>query len=109
VSPRVRSDDGYVTVCLQESEVTMVQIDGPGRQVYIKFRDPNRMYDILRTTNGQGEFRHSNGEISKVRIEEAGLGIRRVRMANIPPEIPDRTIKMGLNRYGEVKEVKQEN
>jgi len=67
------------------------------------------MYDILRTTNGQGEFRHANGEISKVRIEEAGLGIRRVRLTNIPPEIPDRTIKVGLNRYGEVKEVKEEN
>jgi hypothetical protein len=66
------------------------------------------MYDILRTTNGQREFRHANGEISKVRIEEAGLGIRRVRLTNIPPEIPDRTIKVGLNRYGEVKEVKEE-
>jgi len=96
-------------MCLQESEVAMVQIDGPGRQVYINFRDPNGMHDILRTTNGQGEFRHANGEISKVRNEEAGLGIRRVRMANIPPEIPDTTIKVGLNRYGEVKEVKEEN
>ena len=112
-SPRISAYDIhewiYVTMCLQESEVAMVQIDGTGRQVYIKFRDPNRMYDILRTTNVQGEFRHANGEISKARIEEVGLGIRRVRMANIPPEISDRTIKMGLNRYGEVKEVKEEN
>jgi len=30
-------------------------------------------------------------------------------MANISPEIPDKTIKIGLNRYGEVKEVKEEN
>ena len=112
-SPRISAYDIheciYVTMCLKESEVAMVQIEGPGRQVYIKFRDPNRMYDILRTTNVQGEFRHANGEISKARIEEVGLGIRRVRMANIPPEISDRTIKMGLNRYGEVKEVKEEN
>jgi hypothetical protein len=50
-----------------------------------------------------------NGEIAKVRTEETGLGTRRVRMANIPPEIPDRTIKMGLSRSEEVKEVKQEN
>jgi len=112
-SPRISAYDIhewiYVTMCLQESEVAMVQIDGTGRQVYIKFRDPNRMYDILQTTNGRGEFRHAKGEISKVRIEEAGLGIRRVRLANIPPEIPDRTIKVGLNRYDEVKEVKEEN
>jgi hypothetical protein len=94
---------------LQEADVIMVQIDGPGRQVYLKLRDSTRMYDILWSTNGQGEFRRSNGEISKVRIEEAGLGKRRVRMANIPPEIPDRLIKMGLNKYGEVQDIKEEN
>jgi hypothetical protein len=54
-------------------------------------------------------LRHSNGVISKVRIEAAGLGIRRVRIANLPPpEISDRAIEMGLSRYGEVKEVQEE-
>jgi hypothetical protein len=106
-SPRISAYDihewMYVTMSLKESEVALVQIDGPVRQVYIKFRDPNKMYNILRITNVQGEFKHANGEIAKVRIEAAGLGIRKVRMANIPPEISDRTIKMGLKwvRRGE--------
>jgi hypothetical protein len=47
------------------------------------------MQELL-TTKGQGEFRHTKGEISKVRIEAVGLGIRRVRIGNLPPEVSDR-------------------
>jgi hypothetical protein len=83
--------------------VAMMQIDGSKRQVYIKLREYQRMCDILVLTHGEGEFRHSSGELSKVRIEAAGLGTKRVRLANIPPEVPDNVIKMVLERYGEVK------
>jgi len=86
----------------------MVQVDGPRRQVYIKFKDYHRIQETL-STNGHGEFRHAKGVIWKVRIEAAGLGIRRIGIANLPPEIPDRTVRMGLNRYGEVKEFLEEN
>jgi hypothetical protein len=69
---------------LPENEVTMVQIDGPRRHVYIKFVDSNRMQNALQTTNVQAEYRHDTGEISTVRIEVAGIGTRRVRIANLP-------------------------
>jgi len=87
---------------LQETEVAMVQIDGPRRQVYIKFKDYHRIQETM-STNGHGEFRHAKGVIWKVRIEAADLGIRRIGIANLPPEIPDQTVRMGLNRYGEVR------
>jgi hypothetical protein len=61
---------------LQEREVVMIQIDGPRRHVYIKFRDPQRMQEILTATPAQEDFRHDNGEISNVRIEAVGLGMR---------------------------------
>jgi CO/xanthine dehydrogenase FAD-binding subunit len=96
-------------VRLQENEVALVQVDGPRRHVYIKFRDYQRMQEILMSTNGHGELRHTNGEISKVRIEKAGLGTRRVRIANLPPEVPDRAIRMALGRYGGIKKVQKEN
>jgi hypothetical protein len=63
------------------------------------------MCDILASTHGEGEFCHSNSELSTVRIEAAGLGTKRVRLANIPPEVPDRVIKIVLEQYGEVKEI----
>jgi hypothetical protein len=33
------------------------------------------------------------------------VGTKRVRLANLPPEVPDRVIKIVLEQYGEVKEI----
>ena len=66
----------------------MFQIDGPIRHVCIKIRNDQRMLKILMSTNVQEEFRHTNGEISNVRIETAGLGMRRARIANLPQKCP---------------------
>ena len=56
-------------------------------------------------TGWQAEYRHNNGEISKVRIETAGLGTRRVRIGNLPPEVTKEIIRTTMARYGEVKDV----
>jgi len=45
---------------------------------------------ILTATQGQDDFRHENGEISKVRFEAVGLGMRRFSVASIPSEVEDR-------------------
>jgi len=74
----------------------MAQIDGPKRHVYIKFRDNNRMQDVLHMTGGQIEYRHTNGEISIVRIESAGMEKRRERIANLPHEVSDGVIRTVL-------------
>ena len=94
---------------LQDSEVVMAQVDGPRRHVYIKFRYYYGMQETIMSTNGHGEFRHTNGVISQIRIEAAGLRIERVKVTKLPPEVPDRVVRMGLSRYGEVKEVLEEN
>src|SRR5215475_14686293 len=87
-SPRITAFDIHEwihqTMRLQEEEVAMVQIDGAKRQVFIKLHDYQRVCAILLSTNGEGTFRHDNGEISSVRMEAAGLGIKQVRLANIP-------------------------
>jgi hypothetical protein len=50
-SPRISVYDIHEwiddTLCLRESEVVMIQIDGPKRHVYVKFSDPSRMWDVL--------------------------------------------------------------
>lgn len=74
-------------------KLQFVQIDGPRRHVYIKFVDSNRKQNVLQTTNGQAEYRQDTGEISTVRIEVAGMGTRRVRIANLPPEVPGNIVQ----------------
>jgi len=63
------------------------------------------MQAMLTATQGQEDFRHENGEISKVRIEEVGLGMGRVRVASLPPEVEDKTLKMVMGAYGEIRDI----
>jgi hypothetical protein len=37
----------YETLCLRESEVNMIQIDGHKRHVYMKVSEPARMQELL--------------------------------------------------------------
>ena len=99
----------YENLRLPEKDVRMIQIDGPGRRVFIKLNTSEQAQLILQITKGQLEFRHDNGELSKVQLKDlAGMGIRRIRIANLPPEVPDRIIRETLSTYGEVTEISEE-
>ena len=49
----------YVKMCLNDQEVSMVQIERPKRHVFIKFGDSDRMQDVLHSIGGQVEYRHT--------------------------------------------------
>jgi len=111
-SPRISALDIHEWIFEQlhvpENVVTMVQIDETRRQVYIKFTDFHYLQDLLHSTAGQSEYKHDNGEISRVKIEMAGMGTRRVRLANHSPEILDEAVSFAFCQHGEVKEMQRE-
>jgi hypothetical protein len=88
-SPRISAFEIHEWIHLQlqvsEQSVLMVQIDATRRQVFIKLTDPAYVHDILHGTNGTTEYKHLTGEIFPVRLELAGMGTRRIRLANLPP------------------------
>jgi hypothetical protein len=49
-------------------------MDGPRRQVYIKFYNSDRTNAVLQATRGRAEFRHETGELSVVQVDLAGMG-----------------------------------
>jgi hypothetical protein len=71
----------------------MIQIDGPKRQIYVKFIDITYVHDILHTTNGQAEYKHVTSEFSIVKM---------------PPEVTESTILPTLSPYGEIKNIPEE-
>ena len=90
----------YEKMQLPENDISMIQIDGSKRHVFIKLANTEPMQHVLQETNGQMEFRHDNGELSTVKIEPAGMGVRRIRIANLLPEVHDRIIREMLTKYG---------
>jgi hypothetical protein len=51
---------------------------------------------ILRETVGQVEYKYSKGEVFQVTVALAGMGTKRVRTANQPPEIPNDALRDAL-------------
>jgi len=98
----------YVQLRLQEGDIRMIQIDGPCRRVYIKFVSAKRMQSTLQNIQGQQEYKHDIGEISTVNAEIAGMGVRHIRVVNVPPEIQDAVLRDTMSKYGEVKDIKEE-
>ena len=79
--------------------MNMVQIDGPRRQVYIKFAEFQCLQKVLHSTNGKSQYKHDNGEISQVEITMAGMGTKGVRIANFPPEISEGTVLYAFSNW----------
>jgi len=55
------------------------------------------------------QYQHETGEITTVQVEIAGLGIRKIRIANLQPELPDRTLRDIMTKYGEVRDIQEEH
>jgi hypothetical protein len=51
------------------------------------------MQGVLHSTGEQVECRHTNGEISNFRTNTAVMGMKRVRIASISPEMSDGVIR----------------
>ena len=62
----------------------------------------------MTATQRQEDFRHENGEISKVRIQAVELEMRRVRVASLPPDVEYKTLKMAMGAYGEIRDIQAE-
>jgi hypothetical protein len=91
-----------------EGRVTVVQIDPIKRQIFIKFDDPNCAQLIVQRTNGSVTCKHSTGEITTVQVDIVGLGLKRVRVANVPPESGQERFLNALTPYGKVTSVTEE-
>jgi len=79
----------YDTLRIPETEVRMIQIEGARRHVYIKLSTNDYAKEIVKNTAGKVTYKHDNGEISIVRIDFAGMETRKIRIADLPPEVTD--------------------
>jgi hypothetical protein len=50
---------------------------------------------------GTREYMHTSGELSKVIVSTTGVGHREIRIAGLPPEVPDNVLQAALDKYGD--------
>ena len=74
------------TFWIPQQNVTVIQIDGIRREVFIKLANNDSVQTLLRDTSGEAKCKHHSGEVSTVGIAVAGLGTKRVRLENLPPD-----------------------
>jgi hypothetical protein len=86
----------------------MIKIYGIKRQVYVKMTDKNYMLSNINSTGGQGEYKHHTEEISPVEIAVAGMGYKKIRVANLPPEVLDDTLWATRVPFGHVLNIQNE-
>jgi hypothetical protein len=98
----------YARLHLESEDVSTIQIDGPIRQVYLKVKQAKIIEDVINRTQGTTEYEHDKEEIFKVIISQAGLGIRIVPIANLPPELSTEVIRQYMSKYVTVIGVQDE-
>ena len=111
-SPRITAFDIhewiYTALRIPEGDVQMIQIDGVRRQVFIKMANSEKVIAVLRNKGEQVDYIYPTGERACVSLAVAGMGTKRVRVANLPPEVPNDTLKASLAPYGKVIDVQIE-
>jgi hypothetical protein len=111
-SPRITAHDIhewiYEALRIPEGDVHMIQIDGIRRQVFIKLTNSDKVAAVLRDKGEQVEYKYPTGEVSFVSLAMAGMGTKRVRVANLPPEVPDETLRASFAPYGKVLDIQVE-
>jgi len=98
----------HEVIRLQEQKVQKIRIDGIKRHVYVKLTDKDYVASIIRSIGGTGTYLHLTGEVSHVEIAVAGMGFKTLRVANLPPEILDDTLKTALTPFGQIIDIQKE-
>jgi len=98
----------HAALRVQENKVSMIQTDGIKRQVFIKFVDNESVHALLRDTSGRAEYKYPNGKLSIVNKDMAGMGTKRIRVANLPPEVSNDTLHKSLSSFRKVLNIHAE-
>lgn len=70
--------------------------------MYVKLKDPTMCNIIVDRIGDRIKFNHSDGHVSDVLVCHAGLGIRTVRVFELPFEVPAEAIDDAFKPYGRV-------
>jgi hypothetical protein len=105
-SPRITAHEVHEWVFdalkIPEQHALALQFDVFQRQVFVKLRTQEQAEDIIIRTRGQVSYKYPHGEQYPVTIDMAGLGRKRLRIANLAPEVANEYLRTALAPYGQI-------
>jgi hypothetical protein len=111
-SPRIKAFDIhewiFAELRIPEHQILTIQVDVLKKQVFIKLRDKESVEEFLNKTGGQVGYKYPTGELYQVNITLAGLGRKRIRIANLAPEVASDIFRNTLTPYGQITEIQNE-
>lgn len=103
---RIRNVDVHLfcqdTLGLRSSDALGLQLEyGSVRRFFIKLCSAQKCDELVNRHGGQYLFSHHEGSSTSVTVRHAaGLGLRAVRVANLPIELDNKVIEQALRPYG---------
>lgn len=87
---------------LDPQEIIGIQFSIAASVVYVKMINEEACTKVITGTTGRLQFRHSDGHIGDVTIDHAGLGMRTLRVFELPFEVPADSVTSALKPYGNI-------
>lgn len=92
----------FETFKVPEEDVFGVSYDFLSNEYVVKVSSDDHCQNIMTKTNGSAEYKTRSGEVSRVSVTYAGLGLRTVKVHLLPFELDLSYIKGALSKYGTV-------
>lgn len=89
-------------------DLKSVEQEYGSRRVFLKMKVGDKIDAIVEKNGGQREFVYERGPPAKVFISSAGLGMKVVRVRNLPTEVEDSALSAVLSDFGKVCEITME-
>ncbi|KAK3909280.1 Transposon TX1 uncharacterized 149 kDa protein [Frankliniella fusca] len=93
-----------VSVC----DLVSVEHEFGARRVHFKLKDGAKVEELVMEDGGERLFVYEDGSKRKVTLSCAGMGLRYVRVRNLPLEAGEEELKKILSEYGRVLECVRE-
>ncbi|KAE8737538.1 hypothetical protein FOCC_FOCC016998 [Frankliniella occidentalis] len=84
------------------SELVSVEHEFGSRRVHFKLKDSKKVEELVMEDGGERLFRYEDGSTKKVTLSCAGMGLRYVRVRNLPLEAGEEELNKILSEYGRV-------
>lgn len=90
---------------LSVSDLVSVEHEHGSRRVYMRMKCSEKLAEVVSVNAGERKFKMDDGRVAAVTLSGGGLGVKWIKVRNLPTEMEPGKLREELSRYGKVFEV----